>query len=113
LKPINTGRVEIAPWALAAINSGHSAFKIYVARGRTSRWKDIDRNIIQRDELMGPLFAEFCATFVNKAKIANPRRYMHVSAGRDLMMRKASILKSMVMDLQYVPPKKQFVPQRG
>jgi hypothetical protein len=113
LKPINTGRVEIAPWALAAINSGHSAFKIYVARGRTSRWKDIDRNIIQRDELMGPLFAEFCATFVNKAKIANPRRYMHVSAGRDLMMRKASILKSMVTDLRYVPPKKQFVPQIG
>lgn len=112
LKPINTGRIEIAPWALSAINAGHAAFKRYVARGNLTRWKNIERNTIQRDELMGPLFAEFCATFVNQAKIANPRRYMHVSARKDLMLRKASILKSMVTDLRYLPAKKKFTTRR-
>ena len=114
LKPINTGRMDIAPWALAAINAGHSAFKRLVARGgsTTSRWDKIDRNVIQRDELMGPLFAEFCATFVNKARIANPRRYMRASAEKERMLRKASIWKSMVTDLRYLAPQRKFVPRR-
>jgi hypothetical protein len=102
LKPINTGEVVIAPWATSAINKGHAQFKVYVARGRTARWRDIERKTLQRDELMGPLFAEFCAMYVEKAKIANPRRYMRASAGAELKLRKASVVKSMQMDLSYV-----------
>ncbi len=108
LKPINTGRMEVASWVTSAINSGHAAFKRYAARGQTFEWTKIDRNIIQRDELMGPLFAEFCATFVSKAKIANPRRYMRSGAEKERLLRKASILKSMLMDLRYISATKSF-----
>ncbi|MHA1680095.1 MAG: hypothetical protein ACTSUE_03740 [Promethearchaeota archaeon] len=109
LNPINTGRIEMAPWATSAINAGHAAFKRYAGRGRTHNWRKIERNVLQRDELMSPLFSEFCATFVNKAKIANPRRYMKASAEKELKLRKASILKEMLMDLRYVVSTKKFV----
>lgn len=107
LKSFNTGRIEVAPWALAAINAGHAAFKRYAGR-KNPAWAKIERNVIQRDELMSPLFSEFCATYVNKAKIANPRRYMHASASRELMMRRASILKEMLDDLLYNQSTKKF-----
>jgi hypothetical protein len=112
LKPINTGRIDIAPWALAAINAGHAAFKRYAARGRNRSWDRIERDVLQRDELMGPLFSEFCATFVSKAKIANPRRYMRASAEKELKLRKASILKSMITDLRYDSTLKEFTLRR-
>ncbi len=111
LKPINTGRMEVAPWALSAINSGHGTFKLFFARPRP-RWLDIERNVLQRDELMGPLFAELCATFVSKAKIANPRRYLHVSANQERVKRKASLLKSMLMGLRYDLFSEEFTARR-
>lgn len=109
LKPINTGRLDLAPWALAAIDAGHSSFNVYVARGKKNHWRKINREVLQRDELMAPFFAEFCGTFVNKAKIANPRRYMRKSSKKELLLERTSLIKSMRDNFVYNRRQKKFV----
>jgi hypothetical protein len=96
LNPINTGILRIQRWAVSAIDQGHAHFKRYFTRVRRSEWARLKREVIQRDELMGPLFASLCATFVNRAKIGNPRRYMRDAMGRERVMRQASLMQDML-----------------
>lgn len=96
LNPINTGILRIQRWAVSAIDQGHAHFKRYFTRVRRSEWARLEREVIQRDELMGPLFASLCATFVSRAKIGNPRRYMRDAMGRERVMRQASLMQDML-----------------
>jgi len=102
MKAINTGILRIERKFVSAIEQAHTHFKRYFARVRRPEWAKIDREIIQRDELMGPLFASLCATFVSRAKIGNPRRYMRDGMERERVLKKASLMQDM-MDLRYVP----------
>jgi hypothetical protein len=105
--PINTGMLRIQSWVTGAIDQGHAFFKQYMKRIRKDRWDTIDREIIQRDTLMGPLFASLCATFTQRAKIGNPRRYMRNNMEKERRMFKASVVKQMI-SLRYHRAKRQF-----
>ena len=112
MKAINTGILRIERKFVSAIEQAHTHFKRYFARVRRPEWAKIDRETIQRDELMGPLFASLCATFVSRAKIGNPRRYMRDGMERERVLKKASLMQDM-MDLRYVPDTKpRFVSRR-